>query len=136
MSVDRDEVRRIAELARLDLDDAEADRLTEDMNRILEHAERLRGLDADEAAPGAAAEAAGGASEATDGPRGAAEAVSDDAIGPDPLLRPPRAFAPELIEGFFAVPPPPGVVADDSEDDGSPEAGQDRGAEGREEEDE
>lgn len=143
MSVDRDEVRRIADLAKLDLDDEEADRLAGEMNRILEHAERLRSLDAhagtaapgdesradaDASGPGddpsGAGGAGGGASGAGGGAPGAesetagAEPGAVDApSGPDPLLRPPGAFAPEMIEGFFAVPPPPGVVADEADDE-------------------
>lgn len=113
MSVDRDEVRRIADLAKLDLDDEEADRLTGEMNRILEHAERLRSLDAHEAtaAPGDEGRADADASGTAAAEPGSVDAPS----GPDPLLRPPDAFAPEMIEGFFAVPPPPGVVADESD---------------------
>ena len=42
MSVDRDEVERVALLARLDLGDDEVGRLTEDLNRVLQQAERLR----------------------------------------------------------------------------------------------
>lgn len=44
MSVDRAEVERIAHLARLALDEAEVERLTKDMNDILEHATTLRAL--------------------------------------------------------------------------------------------
>lgn len=136
MSVDRDEVRRIADLAKLDLDDEEADRLTGEMNRILEHAERLRSLDAHAgtAAPGdesradpdafgpgddpsGAGGAGGGAAGAESETAGAEPGAVDAPSGPDPLLRPPGAFAPEMIEGFFAVPPPPGVVAEEADDE-------------------
>lgn len=137
MSVDRDEVRRIADLAKLDLDDEEADRLAGEMNRILEHAERLRSLDAhagtaaagdesradpDASGPGGdpsgAGGAGGGAAGAESETAGAEGGAVDAPSGPDPLLRPPGAFAPEMIEGFFVVPPPPGVVADDADDEG------------------
>lgn len=118
MSVDRDEVTRIAELAKLDLDAAEADRLTQEMNRILDYAERLRGLDPSStpvedtvagAGDFAGTSAADAATEA--GPRDG----GSDASGADPLIHPPSAFAPEMQEGFFTVPPPPGVAGPDRE---------------------
>lgn len=107
MSVDRDEVERIAALAKLHLEDDEADRLTEEMNRILEHAARLRGIAADGAEGGAEA-----APERTSGTR------SVDAEEADELLRAPGSFAPDMREGFFVVPPPPGVVHDGVASDG------------------
>lgn len=114
MSVGRDEVARIAALARLRLDPAEVDRLTRDMNRILEHATRLRkvahtGRDVSPTtgspapAPGADADA----STSTSSPGGTRGADGDV---PDELATKPEAFAPHMVDGFFVVPPPPGVV--------------------------
>ena len=108
MSVDRDEVDRIARLARLQLESEEADRLTEEMNRILEHAERLRGAGAE----------GGGHAPAVDTPGSAGrdiEGVRSETGEPDALSDPPGEFAPEWAEGFFVVPPPPGVTAEESE---------------------
>lgn len=102
MSVDRDEVRRIAELAKLSLDDGEADRLAEEMSRILDHAERLR---ASSPSPDTADSPTG----SHPGRPGGAEAPS----APDPLMHPLESFAPEMDDGFFTVPPPPGVVGSD-----------------------
>lgn len=102
MSVDRGEVERIAALAKLRLEDDEADRLTEEMNRILEHAARLRGLAVD------ATEA-----DADTGPDLTSGTRSAGAEEPDELLRPPGSFAPDMREGFFVVPPPPGVADDE-----------------------
>ncbi|NNF14956.1 MAG: hypothetical protein HKN72_17150 [Gemmatimonadetes bacterium] len=103
MSVDRDEVNRIAGLAKLSLDDGEADRLAEEMNRILEHAERLRALsdspDPVDVQTGAEPHRKSGA------------AASPT---PDALTHPLADFAPEMDDGFFTVPPPPGVVGSDS----------------------
>lgn len=99
MSVDRGEVERIAALAKLRLEDDEADRLTEEMNRILEHAARLRGL-ATEADADTSPDRTGGTRSA-------------GAEKPDELLRPPESFAPDMREGFFVVPPPPGVGDDE-----------------------
>lgn len=128
MSVDRDEVRRIAELAKLDLDDEGADRLAGEMNRILAYAERLGGLDADEGTTAAATPVTVAArSEMVVATPGAI----DEAAGPDALLRPPDAFAPEMIEGFFAVPPPPGVVADAYDADAATEAEAEASDDGR-----
>lgn len=100
MSVDREEVGRIAELARLRLEDDEIDRLTGDMNRILGYADRLRGY----AAGGKQAEKGGAGGEGGEGREDASEM-------PDPLSSGPESFAPRFEEGFFVVPPPPGVTA-------------------------
>jgi aspartyl-tRNA(Asn)/glutamyl-tRNA(Gln) amidotransferase subunit C len=107
MSVDRAEVDRIAQLARLSLGDEEADRLTAEMNVILAHVELLRTVDSE--------------GSRTTQPREGEEKVSviqgaRDEIGtPDPLSESPSTFAPEWEEGFFVVPPLPGVVAEDDE---------------------
>ena len=124
MSVTRDDVRRIAELARLTLDEDEAERLTDEMNRILEHVDRLA-----EAARGGAPDRPGthaGQPSVDDGPgdtSGAKDhhekpthaAISGTREGSDPepdrLIRPPADFAPRFEEGFFVVPPPHGVQA-------------------------
>ena len=108
VSVDRREVERIAELARLRLDPSEVERLTREMNRILEHAERLTREASERNGRGAPR---GDAAEGLP-PRGS---EGGGELEPDPLERPPDAFAPEMREGFFVVPPPPGVVADDEE---------------------
>lgn len=100
MSVDGDEVRRIADLAKLSLAEDEVDRLAEEMSRILDHARRLREVDG-AVTDGSADEAFAGASPA--GP-------DVSAVEPDPLLLPPEDVAPDMREGFFTVPPPPGVV--------------------------
>lgn len=96
MSIDREAVRRFADLARLRLGDAELDGLTDDVNRILEHVDELGRLeDVDE--PG------GGPQEALE----ASELEPPD--HPDALLRSPEELAPEWRDGFFVVPRLPGV---------------------------
>ena len=102
MSIDRRDVDAIADLARLELTDEEADRLTVEMNQILEHAMHLR-RSASTDVDGANGEASAGIT----GIRGAG--VS----GPDPLLKPLESFAPHVQGGFFVVPPPPGVSGAD-----------------------
>lgn len=49
--IDRDEVNRIARLARLYLDPAEQDAFTRQLNSVLEHMDKLRALDTDEVQP-------------------------------------------------------------------------------------
>jgi aspartyl-tRNA(Asn)/glutamyl-tRNA(Gln) amidotransferase subunit C len=51
VSVSRDEVARIARLARLELDGGEVERMTTDMNAILAHVEQLNEVDTDNVAP-------------------------------------------------------------------------------------
>jgi aspartyl-tRNA(Asn)/glutamyl-tRNA(Gln) amidotransferase subunit C len=101
VSVSRDEVRRIAALARIRLDEATAERLTSELNRILEHVDTLAEADVS------------GIDEPLRLP---------DAPVPfrDPDLRPdlleegaPAAQAPDWREGFFAVPRLPGLEGED-----------------------
>lgn len=47
MNIDRDEARRIAELAHLEFDDAGLDRMASEMTRILSYIDQLREIDAD-----------------------------------------------------------------------------------------
>ena len=93
MGVTGDEVRRIAALARLRLDDDDVDRLTGDLNGILAHVDALV----------AAAEATD-AADAEEVEHGAESPVRPDVPDADPLLRPLAALAPEWRGGFFTVP--------------------------------
>ena len=49
--ITRSEVHRVAKLARLALSDAEADRMTNDLDHILEYVEKLRELDTGDIEP-------------------------------------------------------------------------------------
>lgn len=51
MSLSRDQVVHIAELAKLDLTDQEIERMTEQLSAILDYAERLNQLDTDDIPP-------------------------------------------------------------------------------------
>lgn len=51
MALTRDQVLHIAELAKLKLDDADVDRMTQQLSAILEHAARLNELDTDAIPP-------------------------------------------------------------------------------------
>lgn len=105
MTVERKDVERIADLARLSFNEAEIDRLTEEMGRILDHATTLRG----QAELSSAAETASrDPEEGRDGTRVA------EAEAADRLCVPIEEIAPRFQEGLFVVPPPPGVHAETS----------------------
>lgn len=90
MSIDRDTVRRIAELARLELDEEETEAYAGDLEEILGHFEALARLDLGEG----------------DGPedRGLETRLRPDAPGSDELASEPRELAPSWRGGFFQVP--------------------------------
>lgn len=103
MRLGPEEVRRIARLARLELDDEEIGRLAEEMEAVLR---RFREV-----------EAAASASTPPEGRAGPGEdagpEVSDsegragsDEPGSDPLLLGPDRFAPDWREGHFVTPSP------------------------------
>lgn len=129
MKIEDAEVARIAALAHLEIDPAEAQRMAADMRAILGHADRLeavadepgddaRKADVTPAAPAAPEAAAPGtaAPETAGGDPDVGGVRSVGAVdGPDPLSRGPEVWAPSWAEGFFVVPPPPGVQADASE---------------------
>lgn len=100
MSVNREEVLRIARLARLRLDDDELARMTDDLNSILEHVDALAALEEDEVADdGRWAERA-------------STRLSEETVA-DPERIDPSGMAPAFQDGFFVVPPPPGVHAEE-----------------------
>jgi aspartyl-tRNA(Asn)/glutamyl-tRNA(Gln) amidotransferase subunit C len=51
MGLDQEAVNHVARLARLDLSDAERDRMQAELSNILEHAERIQALDLDGVEP-------------------------------------------------------------------------------------
>jgi aspartyl-tRNA(Asn)/glutamyl-tRNA(Gln) amidotransferase subunit C len=91
MSIGRDEVLHVARLAELAVDDADLDRLVEQLNRIVDYVAQLESAPAD-----------AGAERLPPGPPAAR--LREAVPGPVPLARPPAAFAPEFDEGFFLVP--------------------------------
>ena len=113
MSVEREEVERIAALAHLQFDEAELERLTAEMNQILEHADVLRGAAATPA-EATSAEVTGGAGPASvSGPEPSVEAPPAGRAGgvppPDTLAEDFLPRSPHVQDDFFVVPPPPGV---------------------------
>ena len=97
--VGREEAGRIASLARLRFDEDELGRITEELNRILDHVENLRSLEGR-----SGRESLPGERRSTRGP---------EADRPDELRRSVASFAPDWRDGFFVVPPLPGVHAED-----------------------
>ena len=97
MSVDLQDVERIATLAHLRLDDRELDRLTAELNQILDHFEVLRSL-----------ENTGSENTAMSGP-GLVSTPQSAAGEPDALEVEIQVIAPRWSDGFFVVPPTPGV---------------------------
>lgn len=89
MSVEREQVRRVAELARLALSEDELDRFTPQLSDILDHIDALAGLELDD-------------DEARDEITPAPLRPEDAA--PDALERSPEDMAPEWRDGFYVVP--------------------------------
>ena len=102
MSITREEILQIANLARLRLTDSESEDLSHDLNQILEYVDTLASLEVPE---GERLEL---------GPPEAPEREAGQ-IPPDPMAHPPSEFAPDFREGFFVVPSPPSLGgADDA----------------------
>ena len=96
MSITREEILQIANLARLRLTDSESEDLSHDLNQILEYVDTLASLSVPE------------------GERiglGSPEAPEREAgqIPPDPMAHPPADSAPDFRDGFFVVPSPPSL---------------------------
>lgn len=91
MAVNERDVRRIAELARLGMEDARVPMLVDELNRILEHMDVLSKVNTSRV-------------EAVEGMGAGAMPLRSDAGPGIPLLRPREAFAPEMRDGFFLVP--------------------------------
>lgn len=91
MSVSRDDVRRIAALARLGVPDARLDALVRELNGILVHMDVLQRLDT------------AGAAEAAESAR-ASMTLRPDVEGSVPLAHPREQMAPAMRDGFFLVP--------------------------------
>jgi aspartyl-tRNA(Asn)/glutamyl-tRNA(Gln) amidotransferase subunit C len=96
MSISREEILQIADLARLRLTDAEAEDLSIDLNQILEYVDTLASLGVPE-------------DERLEvGPPQAPERKAGQ-LTPDPMAHAPAASAPDFREGFFVVPSPPSL---------------------------
>lgn len=91
MAVSEDDVRHVANLARLGLDPARAARLVDELNGILGHMEILRSVNTENVDPMA-------------GPPGESRLTRPDEPSADPLLRAREEIAPASRDGFFLVP--------------------------------
>lgn len=89
MSISLDEVRHIAALARLGLDEAQAAAIAAELSSILDHMQVLARVETPDAAPMAAERAM---------------PLRPDAGPAIPLARAPNDFAPSFREGLFLVP--------------------------------
>ena len=91
MSVSRDEVLRIAQLAELDVDEETLPELAEQMSRILDYVAQLSAVPASDVLK-----------PYVPGPD--AIRFRPDEVMPFPLAFGPQEFAPAFKEGFFVVP--------------------------------
>lgn len=91
MSVSRDDVLRIAQLAELDVDDEALPALAEQMSRILDYVAQLSAVPSSDALK-----------PYVPGPD--AIRFRPDEVAPAPLAAGPDTFAPVFKEGFFVVP--------------------------------
>lgn len=92
MTIERRDVERIAELARLRLSDGELDRFTTQLGSILGHMDRLAELDSEGLRP-----------ETARGPEAGTPLRAEDAP-PDALALSPAQMAPDWRDGLFVVP--------------------------------
>ncbi len=90
MSVTHDDVRHVAQLARLAVTENRLDGLVAELNGILGHMDALSEVDTGSAG------AMPVSSESTP--------LRSDTSGPIPLLRPLASFAPSVKDGFILVP--------------------------------
>lgn len=117
MRVTPEDVRSVAALARLRLDEAELERMARELDAILGHVAELETAELEttgESLPEAAPE--------YDRTGGSAAALREDVPAADPLAEGPASSAPGWEAGFFTVPRLASHV------DGPPERAEDGGA--------
>lgn len=90
MKISRDEVQHIAELARLELSDAETQQLQTDLSRILEYVEQLSELDTSDVPPTAHVVVQ-------------EDVLRDDVVRPSLSTEDVLANAPHAEAGYFRV---------------------------------
>ena len=103
MAVTPDDVRHIAQLARVAVDDARIPALVRELNGILEHMDALGKVKTKGVEP-------------TAGVGDAGLTLREDTGPPIPLTRPLEGFAPATRDGFLVV-PRLATHADDAEDE-------------------
>ena len=90
MSISLEEVRHIAALARIGIDDVQAEAVARELSSILNHMQVLAEAEIGSIASGIAVDHA--------------MPLRPDAGPPIPLARTPHDFAPRFSDGFFLVP--------------------------------
>ena len=91
--LDRAQVLHVARLARLELDEAEVQRMASELSKVLEHVEKIRELDLEGVAP---------TSHVVD----VVNALREDRPRPSLPVDVALAAAPEPVDGGFGVPSP------------------------------
>ncbi|UCC82407.1 MAG: Asp-tRNA(Asn)/Glu-tRNA(Gln) amidotransferase subunit GatC [Gemmatimonadota bacterium] len=104
MTIKREDVAKVAELARLELGDDELEALSRDCRSILEFFEAIRDVDVKGATPTGALEHPAPARE--------------DRVDHDHLERQPAEMAPDWREGYFVLPRLPALDGGDDAADG------------------
>ena len=92
MAVTHDDVRHIANLARLGIDPSRLDDLVRELNGILVHMEVLQQVDP-----------SGTESDTRSGVQTAGTPLRSDSSGPIPMQLPLESFAPAMRDGFITV---------------------------------
>ncbi|MDP2496387.1 MAG: hypothetical protein Q8W44_00205 [Candidatus Palauibacterales bacterium] len=113
--IDREQVRHVARLARLELSGEEVDRLADELGRVLSRFRELEEAEVDGAGPGTGEEPAGESADVE--AEGDGSGLRPDEPDADPLARGPGELAPEWEDGFFLV-PRLRALGDDAGDDG------------------
>ncbi len=91
--LDRDQVLHVARLARLELDDAELERMAAELSHVLDHIEKIRELDLEGVPP---------TSHIVDIPAPLRADVPEPCLDREAVLK----SAPEPVNGGFGVPSP------------------------------
>lgn len=93
MKIDRDEVRRIARLAQLEIDESSVERLAADMTKILDYVDQLRAFPVSSSGGSFAVSAA------------QSDGLREDEPQPGVAREDVQRNAPDWRDGFFVVPP-------------------------------
>ena len=120
VTVTKQEIRRIAALARLRLEKEEAGRMARDMSSILEHMTVLGEIAPQSAPTSGVPQGEGSRRPLGDAPDGGGVPAEKGETMPDPLERPLSRIAPDWRDGLFVVPRLPGVAGAPGERDDSP----------------
>jgi aspartyl-tRNA(Asn)/glutamyl-tRNA(Gln) amidotransferase subunit C len=94
VAVTHDDVRHIADLARLGVSESRLDDLVRELNGILAHMEVLAQVDTSKVDD----------DNSSSGIPASSTPLREDSSGPIPLLLPLESFAPETRDGFIIVP--------------------------------